>query len=237
MAGDRVARGWHERTHRGLLFDCCSSDCPAHSPNRLMVNLVAWSGLTAGIAIGYSGWMCRDMVSATTYTLVGVINKLLSVMVSVTFINTEVSWASLAALGTQLRDHVAPSRALFSTPRTAPRAVCRVICAILYLMPTLVGCWSGTDHRVLTGACNPMLCPILARGPPMSPIQASASWPALNTPRHRAAPTLRSQSKSPVARRAGHPEKKRERKKEDVERDLVVPHTAMSPGPSPAPQR
>jgi len=38
-----------------------------------------------GIAIGYSGWWCRDLISATSYTLVGVINKLLTVTVSVSF--------------------------------------------------------------------------------------------------------------------------------------------------------
>ena len=40
-----------------------------------------WVGLSCvfGIAIGYTGWAARDMVSATTYTLVGVVNKLISV--------------------------------------------------------------------------------------------------------------------------------------------------------------
>lgn len=63
-------------------------------------NAYIWVSLSCvvGIAIGYSGWLCRDMVSATTYTLVGVINKLLSVLVSVTFINTTVSWPAIGAL-------------------------------------------------------------------------------------------------------------------------------------------
>jgi solute carrier family 35 len=31
----------------------------------------------------YSGWLCRGMVSATTYTLVGVVNKFLTVLLNV----------------------------------------------------------------------------------------------------------------------------------------------------------
>jgi hypothetical protein len=51
-----------------------------------------------GIAIGYSGWWCRDLISATSYTLVGVINKLLTVTVSVLFINTKSSPMAIGAL-------------------------------------------------------------------------------------------------------------------------------------------
>jgi hypothetical protein len=31
----------------------------------------------------YTGWLCRSMVSATTYTLVGVVNKFLTVLLNV----------------------------------------------------------------------------------------------------------------------------------------------------------
>lgn len=31
----------------------------------------------------YTGWLCRGMVSATTYTLVGVVNKFLTVLLNV----------------------------------------------------------------------------------------------------------------------------------------------------------
>lgn len=37
----------------------------------------------AGTLIGYTGWMCRGMVSATTYTLVGVVNKFLTLLLNV----------------------------------------------------------------------------------------------------------------------------------------------------------
>lgn len=39
-------------------------------------------GCVAGTAIGYSAWWCRDKVSATSFTLVGVINKCLTIMVN-----------------------------------------------------------------------------------------------------------------------------------------------------------
>jgi len=37
----------------------------------------------AGTMIGYTGWLCRGMVSATTYTLVGVVNKFITVLLNV----------------------------------------------------------------------------------------------------------------------------------------------------------
>lgn len=36
-----------------------------------------------GTLIGYTGWLCRGLVSATTYTLVGVLNKFLTVLLNV----------------------------------------------------------------------------------------------------------------------------------------------------------
>eukprot|EP00037_Helgoeca_nana_P025982 m.289300 g.289300 ORF g.289300 m.289300 type:complete len:314 (+) comp27105_c0_seq1:37-978(+) len=63
-------------------------------------NATLWVSLSCvlGIAIGYSGWWCRDLISATSYTLVGVINKLLTVTVSVLFINTKSSPMAIGAL-------------------------------------------------------------------------------------------------------------------------------------------
>lgn len=43
------------------------------------------------------GW-CRGLISATSFTLVGVVNKMLSVLVSVTFINQNASSQQIAAL-------------------------------------------------------------------------------------------------------------------------------------------
>jgi GDP-mannose transporter len=36
-----------------------------------------------GTLIGYTGWLCRGMVSATTYTLVGVVNKFVTVLLNI----------------------------------------------------------------------------------------------------------------------------------------------------------
>ena len=48
--------------------------------NGLMILL--FSCIT-GTLIGYTGWLCRGMVSATSYTLVGVVNKFLTVLLNV----------------------------------------------------------------------------------------------------------------------------------------------------------
>ena len=36
-----------------------------------------------GTLIGYTGWSCRSLVSATTFTLVGVINKFITILLNV----------------------------------------------------------------------------------------------------------------------------------------------------------
>jgi GDP-mannose transporter len=45
--------------------------------------LVLLFSCIAGTLIGYTGWLCRGMVSATTYTLVGVVNKFFTVLLNV----------------------------------------------------------------------------------------------------------------------------------------------------------
>lgn len=44
--------------------------------------LAVFMSCVCGIGIGYSGWHCRSKVTATSYTLVGVMNKLFTVLVS-----------------------------------------------------------------------------------------------------------------------------------------------------------
>jgi hypothetical protein len=41
-------------------------------------------GCVVGTGIGYSGWWCRGKVSATSFTLIGVINKCLTILVNFT---------------------------------------------------------------------------------------------------------------------------------------------------------
>ena len=45
--------------------------------------LVIAFSCVAGTLIGYTGWLCRGMVSATSFTLVGVVNKFLTVLLNV----------------------------------------------------------------------------------------------------------------------------------------------------------
>ena len=45
--------------------------------------LILLFSCVTGTLIGYTGWMCRGMVSATSYTLVGVVNKFLTVFLNV----------------------------------------------------------------------------------------------------------------------------------------------------------
>jgi hypothetical protein len=39
-------------------------------------------GCVAGTGIGYSSWWCRDKVSATTFSLIGVMNKCLTILIN-----------------------------------------------------------------------------------------------------------------------------------------------------------
>jgi GDP-mannose transporter len=83
-----------------MALGACLGDFNKYDPSLLQDHAGLWVGLSCvvGIGIGYAGWACRDMISATSYTLVGVLNKLISVGLSVTFINKSASAASLLAL-------------------------------------------------------------------------------------------------------------------------------------------
>jgi hypothetical protein len=39
--------------------------------------------LQTGTLIGYTSWSCRSLMSATSFTLVGVINKFLTILLNV----------------------------------------------------------------------------------------------------------------------------------------------------------
>ncbi len=51
-----------------------------------------------GTLIGYTGWSCRSLVSATTFTLVGVINKFLTILLNVFIWDKHASPLGIAAL-------------------------------------------------------------------------------------------------------------------------------------------
>jgi len=63
-------------------------------------NALFWIVLSSfiGIAIGFASWSARASISSTSYTLVGVMNKMVSIMWSVLYIDTETSVESLAYL-------------------------------------------------------------------------------------------------------------------------------------------
>lgn len=51
-----------------------------------------------GTGISYAGWWCRDVTSATTYTLIGVLNKLGTIAVSLLVMEDHASWGGVASL-------------------------------------------------------------------------------------------------------------------------------------------
>ena len=61
------------------------------------IGVLAFSCIT-GTAIGYAGWYCRGLVSATTYTVVGVVNKFATIVLNVLIWDKHASANGLAAL-------------------------------------------------------------------------------------------------------------------------------------------
>lgn len=51
-----------------------------------------------GAGIGFSGWWCRSLVSATSYTLIGVINKVFTILVNLLIWDNHASSSGIAAL-------------------------------------------------------------------------------------------------------------------------------------------
>jgi len=49
---------------------------------RWPVGMLLVMGCVVGTGIGYSGWWCRSKVSATSYTLIGIMNKCLTIIVN-----------------------------------------------------------------------------------------------------------------------------------------------------------
>merc|ERR1719350_1911563 len=52
----------------------------------------------AGLGIGYSGWKCRSLISPTSYTLVGVVNKLITITMSIMLTDDHATAQALACL-------------------------------------------------------------------------------------------------------------------------------------------
>jgi hypothetical protein len=69
---------------------------PIFSTAAIVLSLL---GCVVGTGIGYSGWFCRDKVSAASYTLIGVMNKCLTVLVNLIIWDNHASMEGIASLG------------------------------------------------------------------------------------------------------------------------------------------
>jgi len=91
-------------------------------------NALLWliASCVMGVGISYSGWRTRSVITATTFTLVGVLNKMATIAFTVIVWPADASLASIAALvccilfGLLYQD--APKRKEFSTGRSASKA-------------------------------------------------------------------------------------------------------------------
>jgi len=60
--------------------------------------LLLFFSCIAGLGIGYSGWQCRSLISPTSYTLIGVINKIFTVILSLLLTDDNASWTGIFCL-------------------------------------------------------------------------------------------------------------------------------------------
>ena len=60
--------------------------------------ILLFLGCIVGTGIGYSGWWCRDKVSAASYTLIGVLNKCLTVLVNLLIWDQHAPMEGIASL-------------------------------------------------------------------------------------------------------------------------------------------
>jgi GDP-mannose transporter len=63
-------------------FGKWSVDRDAGTPISMIGVFCLMLGCVAGTGIGYSGWWCRDKVSATSFTLIGVLNKCFTILLN-----------------------------------------------------------------------------------------------------------------------------------------------------------
>lgn len=80
-------------------------------------------GCAVGTGIGYSSWWCRDQVSATSFTIIGVMNKCLTVVLNVCIWDQHAPAGGIACLGLCLLGGTiykqAPMRSMSSTESAA----------------------------------------------------------------------------------------------------------------------
>ena len=66
---------------------------------RWPVGMLLVMGCVVGTGIGYSGWWCRSKVSATSYTLIGIMNKCLTIIVNYFIWDQHAAPIGIASLG------------------------------------------------------------------------------------------------------------------------------------------
>lgn len=78
-----------------------------------------------GAGIGFSGWWCRSLVSATSFTVIGILNKLLTVLLNIAVWDNHASWlGTLCLLGCLAGGSFyqqAPLREAPASPKPAPK--------------------------------------------------------------------------------------------------------------------
>ena len=77
---------------RGIWKDSARSSCPCRW------GMVLCCSCRRSWPIGYAGWLCRGLVSATSYTLIGVANKLGTVLLAIAFLDKHASPLGVLAL-------------------------------------------------------------------------------------------------------------------------------------------
>merc|ERR1719198_2609698 len=79
-------------------IDFNSSWGPVYYTNLLSSMPMLFFSSVVGLLIGWTGWTCRSMVTATSFTLVGVINKFLTILLNVFIWDKHASGSGILAL-------------------------------------------------------------------------------------------------------------------------------------------
>lgn len=87
--GGEYGRFYNDLTDRAV------RDEPLFSTSAVVLMLL---GCIVGTGIGYSGWWCRSKVSAASYTLIGVLNKCLTVLVNLMIWDQHAAVEGIASL-------------------------------------------------------------------------------------------------------------------------------------------
>jgi GDP-mannose transporter len=94
MLGFAWMGGEYGRFYNDIMDNAMKGE-PLFSKAAIILSLL---GCIVGTGIGYSGWYCRDKVSAASYTLIGVMNKCLTVLVNLLIWDNHAPMEGIASL-------------------------------------------------------------------------------------------------------------------------------------------